>query len=85
LAYADDMNLLGHNIDTAKKSTESLIDASKEVGLEVNLEKTKYMSLSGHQSARKNDDVMIANTYFENMALGMAAVNQNLIWKEIKR
>jgi hypothetical protein len=34
LAYADDVNLLGDNIDTIKKNTETLIDASKEVGLE---------------------------------------------------
>jgi hypothetical protein len=33
LAYADDVNLLGDNIDTMKKNTESFIDASKEVGL----------------------------------------------------
>jgi hypothetical protein len=40
LAYADDVNLLGDNIDTIKKDTETLIDASKEVGLEINVEKT---------------------------------------------
>jgi retron-type reverse transcriptase len=41
LAYADDVNLLGDNIDTIKKNTESLIDASKEIGLEVNIGKTE--------------------------------------------
>jgi hypothetical protein len=35
LAYADDVNLLGDNIDTIKKNTETVIDASKEVGLEI--------------------------------------------------
>jgi hypothetical protein len=38
LAYADDVNLLGDNIDTIKKNTETLIDASKEIGLEINVE-----------------------------------------------
>jgi hypothetical protein len=37
LAYADDVNLLGDNIDTINKNTETLIDTSKEVGLEINV------------------------------------------------
>jgi hypothetical protein len=43
LAYAHDVNLLGDNIDTINKDTQTLIDASKEDGLEVNVEKTKYI------------------------------------------
>jgi hypothetical protein len=45
------VNLLGDNIDAIKKNMETLFDASKEVGLEVNTEKTKYMLLSRHQNA----------------------------------
>jgi hypothetical protein len=51
LAYADDVNLLGDNIDTIKKKTETLIESSKEVGLEINAEITKYMLLSHHRNA----------------------------------
>jgi hypothetical protein len=36
LAYDDDLNLLGDNINTVKKNTETLPDASKDVGLEIN-------------------------------------------------
>jgi hypothetical protein len=38
LVYFDDVNLLGDNIYTIKKNTETLIDTSKEVRLEVNTE-----------------------------------------------
>jgi hypothetical protein len=41
LAYADDVNLLGDNIDTIKKNKETLIDASKEVGLQISLVETR--------------------------------------------
>jgi hypothetical protein len=51
---------------TIMKNTEALIDASKEVGLEVKTEKTKYM-LCCHQIAGQNHNMKIANRYFEAM------------------
>jgi hypothetical protein len=55
LANADDVNVLGGNIDTitVNKNTETLNDASKEVGLKVIVEKTKYMLVSCDQNAGK--------------------------------
>jgi hypothetical protein len=38
-----------------------MIDASKEIGLEINTEKTKYMSLSRQQIAGQNHDIKIGN------------------------
>jgi hypothetical protein len=89
LAYADDVNLLGDNIDTIKKHKETLSDTSKEVGLEINVDKTKYMLLSRHQKVGQNRDIKIANMSFENVSqfkyLGTTVTNQNLIQENIKR
>jgi hypothetical protein len=49
--YAD-VNLLGDNIGTI--NTDTLIDPRKEVRLEVNTEKTKYMLLSRRRNAGQN-------------------------------
>jgi hypothetical protein len=88
LAYADDVNLLGDNIDTIEKNIETLTDASKEVGLEINVDETKYMLLSRQQNAGQNRDIEIANRSFENVSqfkyLGTTVTNQNLVQEEIK-
>jgi hypothetical protein len=88
LYYTDDVNLLEDNIDTIKKNTETLIDASKEVGLELNVEKTKYMLLSRHQNVGRNRDIKITTRSFGNVSqfkyLGTTVTNQNLTHGEIK-
>jgi hypothetical protein len=76
LAYADDVNLLGDNIHTVKKNTETLIDA-KEVGLEINVEKTKYMLLSPQQNVGQNQDIKIANRSFETVTVQIFGDNSN--------
>jgi hypothetical protein len=48
------VNLLGDNIGTINKNTETLIDAGMEVGLEVNVERTKYMLVTCYQNADQN-------------------------------
>jgi hypothetical protein len=54
MAYADDVNSLRGNIDTINKNTDSLIDASRVVHPEVNVEKTKYMLLSSPECRSKS-------------------------------
>jgi hypothetical protein len=76
------LNLLGDNIDTIKRNTDTIIDTSKVVDLEINVGKTKYMLLSRHQNAGQNHDIKIVNRCSENVAqfkyLGTTATNQNL-------
>ena len=51
LAYADDVNILGGNVHTVKKNAKALVAATKEIGLEVNAHKTKYMTVSRDKNA----------------------------------
>jgi len=46
LVYADNVNILRGSVHTVKKKAEPLVVASKETGIEVNADKTKYMVLS---------------------------------------
>jgi hypothetical protein len=67
LVYADDVNLLGKNINIIKKNA-ALLDASKEIGLEVKSEKTKYMFMSHHQTAGQSNYISVANKSFERVS-----------------
>jgi hypothetical protein len=60
--------------------TEILIEASKEVGLDKNVDNSKYMLLSRHKNVGQNGDINIANRSFENVvqfkSLGTTVTNQ---------
>jgi hypothetical protein len=80
LVYADDVNLLEDNIDTIKKNTETLIDPSKEVGLEVNPEKTKYMLLSCHENSDQNHNITIGNRLHSRVWHPVCVYHCNMKW-----
>jgi hypothetical protein len=58
---------LGGSIHSIKKNAEDLMIASKEIGLEVNAEKTTYMVMSQNQNARHNHNINIDNKSFERV------------------
>jgi len=47
------------------KNTEALLQASREVGLEVTREKTKHMAMSCHQNTRQNHNMLTVNKSFK--------------------
>ena len=51
LFYPGDVNIFGGSVHTVKENPETLVVASKEIGLEVNVDKTKYMVMSRDQNA----------------------------------
>ena len=46
LVYGDDVNILGGSVLTIKEHAEALLVVSKEIRLEANGDKTKYMVMS---------------------------------------
>jgi hypothetical protein len=41
LAHADDVNLLGDSVNTINENSETLLEAGRDIGLEINAEKAK--------------------------------------------
>ena len=88
LAYADDVNILGGGIHTLKENPEALVAATREIGLEVSADKTKYMVMSRDQNAGQNHNVRIDNSTYERVEefkyVGTSLTIQNSIREEIK-
>jgi hypothetical protein len=76
------------NVNTMKENSETLLEASRDIRLQINAEKTKYMIMSRHPNSGQNQYIRIVNESFENVAkfkyLGMTLTNQNDIHDEIK-
>jgi len=88
LAYDDDVNILGGSIHTIKQYAEALVPATRETGLEVSADKTKYMVMSREQNLVRIQSVRIDNSTFERVEefkyLGSTLTNQNSIAEETK-
>ena len=88
LAYPDDVNILGGSANTVKENAEALLVATKEIGLEVNADKTKYMVMSPDRNAGRGRSVKIDNSSIERVEefkyLATTLTNQNSIQEEIK-
>jgi hypothetical protein len=67
------------------QNTETLLEASRDIGLEINAEKTKYIIISRHPNSGQNQNIRTANELFENMAkfkyLGMTQMRMAFMMK----
>ena len=88
LVYADDVNIMGGGVHTKKKNAKALVVDSKENGLEVNADKTKYMVMSRDQNAGRSRGVKTDNNLCamveEFKYLGTTLTSQNSIQEEIR-
>ena len=88
LVYAEDVNILGGSICTVRKYTDALVVASKQTGLEVNADKSKYIFMSLDQNARRSHTIKNDNISFENVQqfkyVGTIQTNQSSVQEEIK-
>ena len=77
LDYADDVNILGGSIHTLKENAKALVDATREIGLEVSADKTKYMVMSRDQNTERIHSVRMDNSTFERVGKSLH------IWEQL--
>ena len=59
LPYADDVNLIGHDIRTIERNADVLLNATKNIDLAANAGKTKYMDIGRHRGMKANEHIKI--------------------------
>ena len=88
LVYEDDVNIMERSVCTIKKNAKALVVASKETGLEVSADKTKYMVMCRDQNAGRSHSIKIDISFFERVEefkyLGTTSTDQNSIQKDIE-
>jgi hypothetical protein len=71
-----------------KENAEALVITGKEISLEVNAEKIKYMVMSSDQNAGQNSNLKAGKKSFERVEqckhLGTTPSNENSIHEEIR-
>jgi len=85
--YAD-VNILGRSVHTTTKNTDCLVVGSRDTGIEVNADKTKYMVISRDQNAGRSHNMKTDNSSFERVEqfkyLGTTLTNRILFRKKLR-
>ena len=83
-----DDNLIGDDIRTVEINADVLLNAYKDIGLAVNIGKTKYMEIGRHRGIIANAHIKIGSNSYGKVKtfkyLGSLLTNQNYIQEEIK-
>jgi len=87
LVWVNDVNIVAGSAHTIKGNAEALVVPSKETGLEINADKTKYMVMPRDQTAGRSHSTKIDNSSFamveEFKYLGTTLTKQISIQEEI--
>ena len=87
--YADDINLLAEIVHVIKKKTKVVLVASKEIGIEVDAEKSEDIFRSYEQNTGKHHNAKTDNKSAESVEqighLETTITNQNCSWEVIRR
>jgi len=79
---------LGGSVHTVKENAEALVVATKETGLEINADKTKYMVMSRDRNAGRGHSVKTGNSSIERVEefkyLGRRWKDQNFFRKKLR-
>ena len=67
LLYVDDVKIFGESVLTVKEKAEALVVASKDIRIEVNSDKIKYMVMSRDKNARPSHRIRTDNSSFERV------------------
>ena len=64
---ADDVNILAGTLHNLKENADALVTATREIGIEVSADKTKYMVMSPDQNAGRSHSTKTDNSSFERV------------------
>ena len=67
IVHAHDANMLEGSRHTMRKNKEALVDAGKEIALEVNANTSKYMVMSRDQNSGRSHYIKTDNISFERV------------------
>ena len=67
LAYADDVNLIGDDIRTIERNADVLLNSCKDIGLAVNIGKTKYMGIGRNRGMVANAHIKTGSNSYEEV------------------